>query len=1261
MSHRHAAVLLTAGAALLVVLTGSTTTRGAAPSTADHPTSLPAPWSADGGGLPGVLGPGDAASAPAGLGLVPRSRGAGSPGVAAGGRAAEPLQSDQVDDPGYIPNRLVVGFRPEATDEYKRKLHEKYGGQVIDQINNLNIQVLRVTDTDLLTQVRAYQSEVQVAFAEPDYLAHILGSPDAVAPRADTAAGQAGGRNPLARLGLQITPNDPMVGSQWHHTKIESAAAWDRQRGAGITIAIVDTGTNCSHPDLAGKCVAGYDYVNRDNNPADDQGHGTHVAGIAAMQTNNGVGGAGVGWDSRIMPVKVLDRTGNGGHSAIASGITFAADNGAQVINMSLGGAFTSSALRNAVDYAIQRGVVVLAAAGNENTSNPSYPAAYNGVIGISATSQSDQRASFSNYGNAIDVAAPGVAILSTVMTGGYQPWSGTSMACPVAAGLAALLVAQNPSRTPAQVEQILEQSADDLGDAGWDPYFGWGRINARKALNLAPGTTTPGTPEGGGTSTAPPPIQATATPSGNFVLQVEELINLKRASAGLNPLASSQQLRNASTRHSNDMASGNFCGHDGTDGSTAQSRMLDAGYGQPYGEIVACGLVSPAAAVEAWWNSPAHKAIMLCTTCTELGAGYRNIGTYGHFWTVDFGRRSVSGATPTLASTVPPPVTGTAAPSATPPLPTPTLHAPPGGVNVEIAPRNNKAGWVVSNVPNQNFFTDEEDTFTGTYANRTYHGAAQFELGVIPAGATINSARLEMIGRDASFLGVGGTWTVNLLRTDIDGGFAGQGYTGIHNAAIDVTLMPLLGRDLLGESQKNAFNMDDGALNVLRARHLGSRALSIRMDGPPPGGNVTNLFTWDTGYGQTTRYAGVRLFVNYSTAGSGPPPSATPSPTEPPAPNTATPTVGASPTPTTTLVPPTATFTAPPPPPTVTPSPTLVLPPTREPDGNEIDILPACLDVGYVRSYEAFNHFCDDDMFTGYYQGRIYFGGVQFDLSAVPAGRAVRSARLLMNGLSTRYLSDAGNGVWEANLLEAAVDGGWRGVSYESLRSARISSKLQPQLHQYDLGVGIQNVFTFDATQLRELEFRKEATGKVSFRMDGPQVGVSNVMDWDTGFGAGQRNPPILRVTLGPPGSGEPVPTKSTDDLAKINEIVAEINRVRVASGRGTVAVSSELQSAAGTHNTDMIRNSFFSHTGSDGSSPAQRVARTGYPATAVGELLAAANGTPAVVVQAWLDQGQRDTVLDPTYTQIGAHYQFVRAVGYQHYWTVVLAARAR
>jgi len=335
-------------------------------------------------------------------------------------------------------------------------------------------------------------------------------------------------------------------------------------------------------------------------------------------------------------------------------------------------------------------------------------------------------------------------------------------------------------------------------------------------------------------------------------------------------------------------------------------------------------------------------------------------------------------------------------------------------------------------------------------------------------------------------------------------------------------------------------------------------------------------------------------------------------------------------------------------------------MPPTREPEGNEIDVLPACQDVGYVRSYEAFNHFCDDDMFAGYYQGRIYFGGVQFDLSALPAGRAVRSARLIVTGLSTRYLSSAGNGVWEADLLAAAVDSGWRGVSYEGLRGAQVSSKLQPTFHQYDLGVGVVNTFTFDGPQLRELEFRKMTTGKVSIRLEGPIIGTSNVMDWDTGFGAGQRNPPILRITLGPPGSGEPVPTKSTDDLAKISEVIAEINRVRAANGRPALSVSSELQSAAAIHNTDMIRNSFFSHTGSDGSSPAQRVARAGFPATAVGELLAAANGTPAVVVQAWLDQGQRETVLDANYTSIGAHYQFVRAVGYQHYWTVKLARRA-
>ncbi|MEO8082376.1 MAG: S8 family serine peptidase [Ardenticatenales bacterium] len=1250
MSHRNTVAMWTAGAALLTLVGASSVTYGAGPE-ARPIGAVPPPWSVDASGRPGVVGPmDDRSNAPdASLGAQ---------------RSVAPdaaLQSDE--NPGYVPNRLIVGFRPEATDVYKRTINEKYGGQVIDQIGALNIQVLRVTNPDLLTQVRAYQSEAQVSFAEPDYIAHTMGEPDHLAPILTSLAPERDDHaRPRSRLDLLFTPNDPYLSQQWHHAKIESAGAWDRQRGAGVTIAIVDTGTNCNHADLAGKCVTGYDYVNHDNNPADDQGHGTHVAGIAAAVTNNGVGGAGVGWDSMVMPVKVLDRTGNGGHSAIASGITYAADHGADIINMSLGGAFTSSALRTAVEYAISHGVVVVAAAGNENTSNPSYPAAYTGVISVAATTQSDQRASFSNYGTTIKVAAPGVSILSTVMTGGYQAWSGTSMASPVVAGLAALLVAQNPSRTPAQVEQILEQSADDLGDRGWDPNFGWGRINARKALEFSPGTSTPGTPGGptGGTTATPtPPMQPSATPSGNFVLQVEELINLRRAGESLAPLFSNQQLRNAASRQSNDMASGNFCGHNGSDGSTALSRMLDAGYSQPYGEIVACGQVSPAAAVEAWWNSPAHQAIILCTSCTEMGAGYRNIGAYGHFWTVDFGRRAVAGATPTLARTLPPPVTSTPAATSTPPPPTPTLYAPPGGVNVEIAPPNNKAGWVVSNVPNQNFFVDEEDTFTGTYANRTYHGAEQFPLTVIPANATINNARIEMIGRDASFLGVGGTWTVNLLRSDIDANFGNEGYSGIHNAAIDVTLLPLLARDALAEGVTNSFNFDDGALNVLRSRRASSGALSVRMDGPPPGGNVTNLFTWDTGYGPTTRYRGIRLFVNYSPAGTVPA-TATVTPTELPAANTPTPTIGASPTATVTPVPPTATFTAPPPVPTASPTATVVMPPTQEPTGDQIDILPACQDVGYVRSYEGFNHFCDDDIFVGNYQGRIYFGGVQFDLAAVPEGRAVRAAQLIIDGLSTRYLSTAGNGVWEANLLEAAVDSSWRGVSYDSLRSARISSKLTPQLHQYDLGVGVQNTFALQDVQLRELEFRKAATGKISFRLDGPQIGVSNVMDWDTGFGAGSRTPPVLRVTLGPPGSGEPAPTKTTDDLAKINEVVAEINRVRVANGRTVVAVSSELQAAAATHNTDMIRNSFFSHTGSDGSTPAQRVARTGFSATAVGELLAAANGTPSVVVQAWMDQGQRDTVLDPSYGHIGAHYQFVRAVGYQHYWTVILAHQA-
>lgn len=1162
-------------------------------------------------------------------------------------RAADRSLEALMDEEGlldYIDGRLLVGFEPGTPASEKALIHERFGGQVIRDIPALGVQVLRFENEEALAMVSVYQDLDQVIFAEPDYIASIQGAPDG--PAFQDAAFE-----PDAIL---RTPSDPLLSRQWHHDTIESREAWDVASGNGVVVAVIDTGVMCTHADLQGRCVAGYDFVFNDNDPRDDHGHGTHVSGIAAATTDNAVGVAGSGWGAKIMPVKALDSTGNGGHSSIASGITWAVDHGADVINMSLGGFFTSGTLRTAVAYAIDRGVVVVAAAGNEATSNPTYPASYPGVIGVSATTPSDQRASFSNFGIFVDVAAPGTGILSTTADGGYQAWSGTSMAAPVVAGLAALLVGQNPSRTPAQVEAIIEQTADDIGTPGRDDLFGYGRINARRATHNQLGTLTPGPGTGATPSPPPPPTSApaSATPSNDFALQVEELINIERVGAGLPPLHTHAALRVASRRHSNDMLQHGFCGHVGSDGSSAWERQRDAGYFNPYGEIVACGQVSPAAAVTTWMNSPAHRAIILCTPCTEMGAGHAGDGSQND-WTVTFGRRFNPDPTPTLALPSPPTAVATAGPTNTPALPTPTQAAPPDSVTLEIQPRNNRVGWVVSSQPSLNHF-DDEDTYTGTWNSKNYHGAAQFDLSAIPVGATLNFARVELTGRSTEFLGTVGTWSVNVLRREIDPNFPNEGYTGIHNAAIDATLLPLLGVQDLSAGVVNAFSFTGAHITLLGDRLGSTRMLSIRTDGPTSG-SFSNLFTWDTGYGADSRYAGPKLVVNYSTGPQTPLPTQTATPTALP---TDPPTVGPSETPLPTGVPPTATATAPPPRPTATPTATLPPPPTVPPSDNALDIVPACSDVGYARQFESFNHFCDDNLFAGFYQNRAYFGGIQFDLSGIPRTSAIRSARLVLTGQSTRWLASGGNGLWNVKILTGASDAAWRSSSYARLGSAGISSALQPTLRQYDFGIGRENVFEFYPIHLEELAFRVATTGRMSFMVDGPKGGSSNVMDWDSGHGPGVRNPPRLQVVYGPPGSGEPIPTPVPESGEKATEMLRLINQVRVANGLPALQSDDRLIKASVVHNQDMARNAFFDHTGSDGSTPAQRAQRAGLLASAkVGEVIAARNQDPQAVVNAWMTQGWRQTLLDPDYTHVGVHYLSQPSARYLHYWTVTFA----
>jgi subtilisin family serine protease/uncharacterized protein YkwD len=297
-----------------------------------------------------------------------------------------------------------------------------------------------------------------------------------------------------------LYPNDPDYDNQWALEKVDAPGAWGISTGQGVLIAVLDSGTDLDHPDLVDKVRTDIDkdFVNDDNNADDDHGHGTHVSGIAAAATDNGLGVAGLGWEATILPLKVLRPTGDGkaGGSLdhLVQAIYYAADNGAGVVNMSLGGTTIDyccpAALQSAVDYAYARDVLLVAAAGNSQGGTAVFPANCEHVLGVAATTAGDTRPSFSNYGDHVSVAAPGVNIYSTGWPGdepdcssGYCYKSGTSMATPHVAGLAALVRTRYSSYTPDQVASAILDNADDLGAEGWDRYHGCGRINALEAL----------------------------------------------------------------------------------------------------------------------------------------------------------------------------------------------------------------------------------------------------------------------------------------------------------------------------------------------------------------------------------------------------------------------------------------------------------------------------------------------------------------------------------------------------------------------------------------------------------------------------------------------------------------------------------------------------------------------------------------------------------------------------------------------------------
>lgn len=357
--------------------------------------------------------------------------------------------------------RVLVKFFPNVPQEDMEKVHKDNGGRVIEFIPELGVQVVEVPQGQAAEKAASYSRNPHVEFAEPDYIAKAV-----------------------------FIPNDPYFQRQWGMTKIQGPQAWELSTGdRKVAVAILDTGIDQDHEDLAGQVVANVNFSN--SRTVDDRfGHGTHVAGIASAVTNNALGVAGLGYRTVLFNVKVLGDEGQGFYSWVARGILWAAENGAKVINLSLGGTQPSKVLERAVYFAWTKGTIITAAAGNDNTSSPFYPAAYSRCIAVAATDQEDARAFFSNYGSWVDIAAPGVDIFSTTpnhdnyihkygISLGYDYLSGTSMASPHVAGTAALVWARYPYLKNEEVRYRIERAVDPA--TGFDTPVG--RVNAYRAL----------------------------------------------------------------------------------------------------------------------------------------------------------------------------------------------------------------------------------------------------------------------------------------------------------------------------------------------------------------------------------------------------------------------------------------------------------------------------------------------------------------------------------------------------------------------------------------------------------------------------------------------------------------------------------------------------------------------------------------------------------------------------------------------------------
>ena len=377
------------------------------------------------------------------------------------------ILSDISDNPenNFVPGQIIVGLKNDPAgveSDIKSK-----GGKILEENDKLNALLVKVPNKAEDAFLEAIKNNPNVTFAVKNHVVK------------KTA----------------FTPNDPYWTYQWDMKIIKAHEAWSTQLGStDVIVAVVDTGVDYNHSDLAGRVILGPDYAYGDNDPMDGDGHGTHVAGTVGATTNNGVGVAGLA-QVKILAIKVLNDFGSGSDWSVSLGITYA-ENNADIINLSLGCGCTAGDLpltKAALDSAYSKDVLIVAAAGNSGSSGPHYPSDDPNVISVSATTKDDTLASYSNRGNSIELSAPGgdtqggsyweTYVLSTYKGNSYAFSVGTSMASPHVAGVAALVLSQNPNLSNVELRTHLQNTADDLGSTGLDPLYGYGRVNAQTAV----------------------------------------------------------------------------------------------------------------------------------------------------------------------------------------------------------------------------------------------------------------------------------------------------------------------------------------------------------------------------------------------------------------------------------------------------------------------------------------------------------------------------------------------------------------------------------------------------------------------------------------------------------------------------------------------------------------------------------------------------------------------------------------------------------